>query len=83
METILLCGISVFLPHARENDQIYKHLHIKIELFQHGVSQIGPVGAKLAEIENELSKSDVITNYVIIFNVHWIRVISVDYNNQY
>ena len=55
-----MCGVAVFLPHANENQQKYSSLQIDITLFEHGVSQYGPIGNQLSEIKAELSKKDVI-----------------------
>lgn len=59
MQDILLCGLAVFLPHGEENDQRFANLHIKVGLQAHGVSQIGPVGQIITQIEETLNYKQV------------------------
>ena len=59
-KNLILCGVSVFLPHATENQQKYLKILIDVALSEHGVSQYGPVGAQLTKINTQLSKKEVI-----------------------
>jgi hypothetical protein len=59
VEDILLVGVALFLPHAREAPMTFDSLKCKVTLLEHGVSQIGPVGQMIAEKEVILNKADV------------------------
>ena len=46
-KNLILCGVSVFLPHATDNQQKYSKILIDVALCEHGVSQYGRVGEKI------------------------------------
>ena len=57
---LILCGVSVFLPHPIENQQKYSEIQINFELCEHGIEHSGPIGAQLIKIKSTLLKKEVI-----------------------
>ena len=59
-QEVIICGVAVFLPHAKENEQAFDSLIIEVKINEHGASQVGPVGQPICSVTKSLTKSEVL-----------------------